>query len=183
MAAVASLGIILDSDQIPEGISRKFVRYPGEHQVTTIWCFDIAIYEANNKINDVDDKCHDSNDEWIWLKSLGRIGFELKWFEIFIYIDALSWLNYNYDDDHCRTSSTLASPISITRVRRFARSETCHASEWVVWLLDNPWGWCWHGEQWKWGYKDGYNIYCEIILRVENTEFAMLGNKMTVIWI
>ena len=25
-------GVILDSDQIPEGISRKFIRYPGEPQ-------------------------------------------------------------------------------------------------------------------------------------------------------
>ena len=25
-------GVILDSDQIPEGISKKFIRYPGEVQ-------------------------------------------------------------------------------------------------------------------------------------------------------
>ena len=25
-------GVILDSDQIPEGISKKFIRYPGEAQ-------------------------------------------------------------------------------------------------------------------------------------------------------
>ena len=25
-------GVILDSDQIPEGISKKFIRYPGESQ-------------------------------------------------------------------------------------------------------------------------------------------------------
>ena len=30
--ATAVQGVILDSDQIPEGISRKFIRYPGEVQ-------------------------------------------------------------------------------------------------------------------------------------------------------
>ena len=29
---MAHHGVILDSDQIPEGISKKFIRYPGESQ-------------------------------------------------------------------------------------------------------------------------------------------------------
>jgi hypothetical protein len=40
--------VILDSDQIPEGISKKFVRFPGENQVIIFHSFKVINVGINS---------------------------------------------------------------------------------------------------------------------------------------